>query len=212
MRAGAIDLVIFLEIAITFIVGATLGEALKSYFAGLVGAEKAKKLGERHKKIIAAWLGSVKEGLHHLVSSVRHQLLQGFRAPHYNRMEKPIAIRIEIGLLECYIVINGRNVSDNALENLPGAVTRMLQFIAEVGLPAEATVLQLCLSPSSAEWRYLLAPSRHAFGRFVDRVIDLSTGQLLIIHSREEFIELLGATEADGIRFLVDPYRYDNVG
>lgn len=211
-RAGAIDLVTFLEFVITFVVGATVGEILKSYFAGLAGAEKAKKLGEHHQEIILKWLGAVKESLHQLISSVKHQFHEGLRASRFEGMEKPIAIRIGLGQLECYIVLNGQNVSDDALENLPGAVIKMLKFVAETGLPEDAIVLQLCLDPNSKEWRYLLVPSPQAFDRFVDRVIDLSTGQVLILRSREEFIKLLGATKAEGIKFLTDPYRYADAG
>ena len=212
MRMGATNLVTFLEFAITFVVVATVGEVLKSYFAGLVGAEKAKKLGGRHQEVILKWLGAVKESLHQLISSVKHRFHEGLRASRFDGMERPIAIRIGLGQLECYIVLNGQNVSDDALENLPGAVVRMLQFVAEAGLPDDAIVLQLCLDPNSNEWRYLLVPSPQAFGRFVDRVIDLSTGQFLILRSREEFIRLLGATKAEGIKFLVDPYRYADAG
>jgi len=87
-----------------------------------------------------------------------------------------------------------------------------LLFIVEAGLPEESTVLQLCLDPISNDWKYLLIPSHQAFGRFVDRVVDLSTGQLITIRSSEGFIELLGATEPEGIEFLVDPYRYSDAG
>jgi hypothetical protein len=208
IRAGAIDLVTFLEFVIIFVASATFGEILKNYLAGLVGAEKTKKLGEHHQEIILKWLGDVKESLHQLISSVKHRFHEGLRASRFEGMEKPIAIRIGLGQLECYIVLNGQNVSDDALDNLPGAVTKMMQFVAESGLPKDAIALQLCLDPNSNEWRYLLAPSPQAVSKFVDRVIDLSTGQILILHSREEFIKLLGATKTEGIKFLIDPYRY----
>jgi len=212
IRAGAIDLVTFLEFVITFVAGATLGDALQSYLAGLAGTEKAKTLGERHHAVIVQWLAKVQESLGRLVTSARKRFRAGLVAPHFQGKEQPMAIRIGLGRIECFIVLNGCHVSDDALDRLPAAVIRMLQFIAEVGLPEESTVLQLCLDPVSRDWRYLLVPSQQAFGRFVDRIIDLSTGQLLTLHSSQEFIELLGVTEPDGFKFLVDPYRYADAG
>lgn len=209
MRAGAIDLVTFLEFAVTFVVGATLGDALKSYFSGLSGAEGAKKLGERHRAVILQWLGDVQAGLAHLITSAKQRFREGLVAPEFDGKEQPIAIRIGIGV-ECFIVLNARHVSEGALDHLPDAVSRMLEFIAENGLPDESTVLQLCLDPTSREWRYLLAPSHQAFGRFVDRVLDLSTGQLMKLRSRQEFIELLQVAEEDGLKCLIDPYRHSD--
>ena len=97
MRAGASDLITFLEIAVSFIAGATLGEALKNYFGGLTGVDKAKKLGERHQEAILKWLDAVKESIHRLVSSVRHRFDEGLHAPHFEEMEQPIAMRIGLG-------------------------------------------------------------------------------------------------------------------
>ena len=207
-RASAIDLVAFLEIVVTFIAGATLGEALKNYLGGLTGVDQAKKLGERHQEVILKWLDAVKDSIHRLVSSVRLRFHEELNALYFEEMEQAIAMVICLGQLQCYVVLNGRNVTDTALENLPGAVTKMLQFIAEVGLPEESDILQLCLDPRSDQWRYLLVPSHQAFGRFVDRIIDLSTGELLFLRSREEFITLLGATRDEGIKFLINPYKY----
>jgi hypothetical protein len=207
-RAGAIDLVIYLELILTFVAGATLGEAIKSYFAGLAGADKAKQLGEHHRETILNWLSNVKNNIQRIVSSIRSRLQEGLRAPHFEGMEEPIALRIRIGLLECYIILNGHYVTDEALDHLPEAVSVLLRFLAEIGLPKDATVIQLCPDPKSCEWRYLLVPSNKAFGHFVDRIIDLTTGKQIHIHRRQEFIDLLGATPEEGIKFLVDPFRY----
>jgi len=211
-RAGTIDLVTFLELAVMFVMSATLGAAVKSYFAGLVGAEKAKRLGERHQQAILQWLDSVQEALGRIVTSAKRRLAEGLVSPRFGGKEQPIAIRMRLGPIECFIVPNGIHVSNDALDRLPSAVIRMLRFIADVGLPEDSTVLQLCVDPMSGEWQYLLVPSINAFGRFVDRAIDLSTGRLITIRSAQEFIERFGVTEPDGIKFLVDPYRDTNVG
>jgi hypothetical protein len=206
-RAGAIDLVTYLEFVVTFVVGATLGEALKNYFSALSGAQRAKTLGERHRAIVLQWLGDVQDAVTRLIASAKQRFREGLAAPKFNGKEQSIAIRVVLGV-ECFIVLNGPHVSEDALDRLPDAISKMLQFIGEFGPPDQSTVLQLCFDPVSREWRFLLAPSHQGFGRFVDRVVDLSTGQLITLRSRHEFIELLHVAEEDGLKFLVDPYWY----
>lgn len=82
-RTGVIDLITYLEFVLAFVAGATLGEVLKSYFAGLAGAEKAKALGERHQKILVKWFHDMQKNLHRLISSVRLQLQEGLRVPRF---------------------------------------------------------------------------------------------------------------------------------
>lgn len=207
LLAGAIDLVTFLELVVTFVAGASLGEALRNYFSGLSGAEGAKDIGERHRAIVLQWLCDARDELARLIASAGLHCRKDIGAPEYGDKEYAIAIRIRIGRVECFIVLNGPHISEDALEHLPDAISRMLRFIAETELPEESTILQLCLDPLSREWRYLLAPSQQAFGSFVDRVLDLWTGQLMMLRTRHEFITLLRVAEKDGIKFIINPYR-----
>jgi hypothetical protein len=207
MRGGAIDLLTFLEIGIVFVAGATLGEALKKYFSGLSGAARAEKLGERHREIVIQWLGNVRSSLKRLIVSVNQQFRKGMPTPKFQGKEEAVAVRFQVGEVECFVVLNGPHVSLDSLERIPEAIGDMLEFVAQTGLPDDSTVVQLCLDPVSAQWRYLLVPSHGAFGRFVDRVVDLSTGEVLRIGSRQEFIKLLQVAKEDGLKFLVDPYR-----
>lgn len=210
MRAGASDLLTFLEIVIVFVADATLREPVKKYFSGLSGAERAEKLGERHREVILQWLSDVRNGLELLLAAVNRQFRKGMPSPNFQGMEEAMAIRFPVAEVECFVVLNGPHVTRSSLNHLPEAIGNIFEFVAQTGLPHESTVVQLCLDPVSVQWRYLLVPSREAFGRFVDRVVDISTGQIMTLDSPHEFIELLQVDEKDALKFLVNPYRdYD---
>ncbi|MFA4987113.1 MAG: hypothetical protein WC712_11045 [Candidatus Brocadiia bacterium] len=207
LRSGALDLVTFLELTLIFVASNTLPEYVKSYLAGLMGVEEAKKLGEKHRGKILPWLDEVRQRLQLFVASAEKRFREGLEAGEFEGTEMPIAICIELGQHPCFIVLNGRHVTHNSLERLSHDIVRMFRYIAEVGLPEESTVLQLCLDPVSQDWRYLLVPSHRAFGQYVDRIIDLSTNRLFAIHSAKEFVELLDVSQADRYQYLVNPFR-----
>lgn len=209
MRMGAIDLVTFIEFVITFIAGASLGEILKNYLSGLVAADSAKGLGEKHREIIKNWLNNVEQGFNQLIKTVKQKFDGGFRAPTFEDKEQPIAICIHISDIEIFIILNQHNITDEAFGLLPNAIVRTLSFIAENGLPEDTFVLQLYFDSQKNDWCYLFAPSKNAFGHYIDRIININTGEITIIKSAKEFIAFTEISESDGIKFLVDPFRYD---
>jgi hypothetical protein len=84
----------------------------------------------------------------------------------------------------------------------------MLNFIATYGLPDDVIVLQLYYDIKSKNWRYLFAPTTKAFGNFIDRIIDLETGKLILLESPENFINIVGASPKDGYVYIIDAYYH----
>jgi hypothetical protein len=207
-RSGAIDLVSFLEICVSFVAGVGLRKALESYLVGLLRTESAKKLGERHREAIGRWLVGVERSLQRLGAVLRDRVIGKFSFPRLNGKEQPLALCIPLGRVTCFVVVNQSRVAQEALDWLPDAVVRVLRLAAERGLPSDATVVQLFYDVASKRWRYLFVPTARGFGHFIDRVIDVDTGREVIIGSAEEFIELANVKSEDGLKLLVDPFRY----
>jgi hypothetical protein len=207
-RKGVIDLVTFLELVISFVAGATFGQAIENYFAGLLRIEDAKVLGEQHRKDIDRWLQDVEHAFGKIVAAAKKLFERGFSFPHSLGKEQPLAIEIPLGKVSCYIVLNQPHVSQEALDKLPSAIVHMLRFIAEEGIPEDAITVQLFFDYKSCDWNYLLAPTPEGFGRFIDRVINIKTGESISITSVEQFIEFTDITPGDGFKFLVDPFYH----
>jgi hypothetical protein len=208
VRAGAIDLVNDLVIVCSFVAGATFGQVINSYFAGLLRTEDAKVLGEQHRKAIEPWLQSVVHAFREITATAKKLLERGFSSPHSLGKEQSIAIEIPLGKTSCYIVLDQPHISQKALDKLPSAIGCMLRFIAEEGIPEDATVMQLFFDSKSDDWNYLLAPTSAGFGRFVDRVINIKTGESISITSAEQFIKFAVIAPKEGLKFLVDPFRH----
>ena len=177
-RAGAIDLVTFLEVVISLVASATLGKVLESYFSGLLRTEDTKTIGQQHRETIERWLNNVKIGLQEIVAAIEERLKSRKHLSTFFGKEQPFAIRFQIGQITCYVVINQPHITQEALDILPNAIIRVVRFFAEVGIPEDATVVQLFFDSKSSDWRYLLAPTREGFGHFIDRVIDIKTGEI----------------------------------
>jgi len=207
-RKGAIDLVTFLELVIGIVTTATLGKVLESYFSGLLRTEEAKLIGQQHRTIIKQCLRNVEKGLQEIVIEIKDWLKLEVVFPHISGKEQLLAIQFQLGRTTCYIVLNQPHITEEALDTLPNAIIRVIRLITEIGIPQDATVVQLYFDPKSGDWRYLLAPTIEGFGHFIDRVIDIRTGQCIIISSADNFIKFADITPDDGFKFLVDPFRY----
>ena len=197
----------YLELAITFIAGATLGEALKNYFAGISGAKKAQKLGAQHRAIILRWFKRIRNNLKYLIDSGVRRIYSGISASFLREEERAIYISFELGEISGYVVINVFHISENALNRLPDDFIRMLKFIAENGQLKGPSSIQLCLDPLSNEWKYLLVPKWQITGRFVGQVMDLSTGRPLKLRSVKDIIKRLGIRKKDRYKFLINLFR-----
>lgn len=201
-RGGGIDLVTFLEIAISF----TAGPVLSKYFEGLFNAEALKQLGERHRQQISEWFLKLESDSSLLLRTVQY-LLDIERIPLSFEEERAFAIKIKLGRCDLYVVLNHVTRTPRLLLNLPKGIIKAIRFLAEKGVPEDAVVFQLYFDKISQEWKYLLVPSRKGFGHWVDRYIDLDSEQVKQISSPHEFIELFQPSMQDKYKFLITPLK-----
>jgi hypothetical protein len=207
-RAGAIDLLTVLEFVFTFIVGTTLGRALNEYFSGLIKSDSAKKLGERHHEIIKNWLNDIENAFQNFIKSFKRKFHNDVETPTFEGKEKSIALRLSIVHIDLFIVLNQYKINDQNLDKLPAAIVKVLKYIAGTNLPEDIIVLQLYYDHNQNDWCYLFMPSRNAFGNCIDRMVNINTDDIIYFDSPEDFISRLKISEEEGLKLLVDPFRY----
>ena len=205
MRAGFIDLVTFLEIAIGFLAVGAVTTIVHKYFEGLFG-DDAKRLGEKHRKQLDQWFSKLESDLERIVQSLNKAYRS--KAPiTFKRKPMAAAIRINLGPKMLYVVLNHDNVSPKLVVYLPKGIIRALRFLAESSLTQKDTVFQLYFDEASQTWKYLFMPTNKASGRWIDRYADLDTRQIIHVTSQKEFIAKFLPSRNDQLKFLVDPFR-----
>jgi len=205
MRAGDIDLVSFLEIAVYSLASAAVATLVHKYFEGLFG-DYAKEFGKRHRKQLGEWFSKFETDLKVVVQSFEHAYKT--KIPFYLE-RKPMAavICINIGTKILYVVLNHENVSPKLMANLPKGIIQALRFLAESPLAKRGAISQLYFDKTSNSWRYLFLPTKQGFGRWIDRYVDLVTRQVFQIGSQTEFIEKFDPHINDEFKFLVIPFQ-----
>lgn len=210
MRAGAIDLVTIFEIVIPFTTGVAVTPILKKYFEGLFNADKLKNLGEIHRNEIAGFYNKVRSNLKQIVSPIINSPGTIFPSYTFQGVEKSAALRVEFGGIECFVVLNNASMNEGLINKIPEAVTSVIHMLMDYGLPEETHVLQLFYDREKSNWRYLFMPTTRGFGNYIDRYVDLQTGELVHLNRPEDFVKTFLPDIQDRYKFLVDPYRYKN--
>jgi len=206
MRGGAIDLVTFLEIVISFVAGVAIRPVISKYFEGFFNADALKKLGEKHRQQIINWSTKLQDDIEIIIKAFERAYKTTVPITFQGKPEA-VAICIHLGLSSFHIVLNHENVSPKLMRNLPKGVILALRYLAESSIPKDATALQLYFDKTSHSWKYLFMPTPQAFGRWIDRYVDLDTGQVVRITSQKEFIDKFKPSDNDQYKFLVDPFR-----
>jgi hypothetical protein len=204
-RAGAIDLVTVLELVITFVAGVAVQSILEKYFEGLFHGEAVQKLGEDHRKQILSWLSQVRSDIAETMDVIEPLIHTHFVHTRFGE-KYAIALVIPLGRITLYAVLNHAPVTEELLRDLPNGIIKAIRFVVENTLPEDAHSAQLYFDRDSREWKYLLVPTANGFGRWVDRYIDLVSGAVKTIGSRQEFHKVFRPESADEYRFLVSPF------
>lgn len=210
-KHGALDLVSFLEISIILIAGVSLRPVIQKYFEGLLNADSLKKLGEEHRKQIAAWFAEVEDSLSKMVDAVHSHLSLIHTSFTFHGKEEAITLEIPTDAGSLYVVLNHKNVSPILLKNLPKGIVSAIRFIYESGFRDETVAFQLYYDRESQEWAYLFAPSIQGFGNYIDRYVDLRNNRIESVSSPLEFSKLFQPSVEDEFKFLVSPFRSDGI-
>lgn len=208
IRAGAIDLVTMFEIVIPFTTGIAINTILKKYFEGLLNADELKKLGEKHRSEITGFYKKVRSNLKKIIFPIINSPKNIFPCYTFQGAEKAAAIRVEFGAVECFIVLNNTSINKELINKIPAALTSLIHTIITYGLPEETHVLQLYYDKDERDWRYLFMPTVNGFGNYIDRYVDLKTGELVYLNRPEDFFNTFLPDIRDRYKFLVDPYRH----
>lgn len=205
--AGALDLVMALEIGIVLLLNVTLRPWLSKYFEGLLNADAVKKVGEGQRLAIQEWTAGVAADLGKFIKAVATIYASSDVSFQYKGRQKALALELVLPRgIQCYVVLNHEGVGPSLLGTIPDGVVRAIQFAADGRLPTDAKVVQLYFDRESEQWIYLFVPSLDGFGHWIDRYIDLLSGETVKLNSVEEFVARFKPTDGDAMKFLVTPY------
>jgi hypothetical protein len=206
-RAGAIDIVSFLELVVAFIAGAAAQPLLEKYFDGLFNADRLKKLGEHHRKEITEWLLKLENDFSRLLDAL-HSNLQLLHASFtFDGKEEAIVLEIPTYSGTLYVILNHKEMSPRLISSLPKGILSSLRFLCEEGFSERVVAFQLYYDRQSEQWVYLLAPTVEGFGNYIDRYVDLRDGEIRYIDSQADFIRKFCPVPDDTYKFLVSPFR-----
>ncbi|GEM_PF-5606600 len=205
--AGALDLVSYLEIVISFTAVVAVRPLLQKYFEGFFNADGLKKIGEDHREKIIKWFMKLEKDIHTITGVVQYNLNLLNSSFTFNGRERAIVIEIPSKRGIIYIVLNHAAISSSLAKNLPKGVISALRFLNETELPDEFRTFQLYFDKVTGEWPYLFMPSTEAFGRHIDYFCDLRDGKIKRIYSQSEFTHCFYPASADEYKFLVSPFR-----
>lgn len=202
-KFGALDIVSFLEIAVSF----SVLPYLKKYLEGLLSFDEAKKLGENHRDNLIKYYDYIESNVQKIVEVINYQYVSGLPKIKFNENEKALVLFLPLGRLSIYVVINHLKINNILITKIPIGVKNAFKYILTNKLPDNLLSIQLYFSVKYKEWRYLFIPSSDAFGNFINRYVDLQTGKLHLINSQSEFIDLFGVVDEDKYKFLITPFR-----
>jgi hypothetical protein len=209
-RRGAIDLVAFLGIVLTFAIVPTLQSAVQKYLEGLFSLDELKGLGEGHRKQILRWFQELETNVSRLIKAIQAGRARINKNFTFQQKEEALVLEIPTRFGTIYIVLNHKHMSPTLLENLPRGVVAAIRYLHEGSRLDGAIAFQLYYDATSQEWVYLFAPSSDGFGHHIDRYVDLRNREVMQVSSQLEFMRLFRPASEDEFKFLVSPFREYN--
>jgi hypothetical protein len=205
MRAGAIDLVSVVEIAVTFVV---LHVVVAKYLEGFLGTSELEKAGQAHREAIARWFSGVEEDISRVVTESAALFTAQITTTSNDHFDRAVVLLIPFRGKSLYICLNHRGVTPQLISRLPGAIARVMRLINDGALPNDGIgILQLYFDAANQDWRYLFVPTDEGFGHWIDRYVDMETNRTIRVASPKDFIDAFRIEPRDQYKFLVNPFR-----
>lgn len=204
MRAGALDIVTVLEIMLSV----TIAVPISKYFEGLFLGDEAKEIGIKHRKQIQRWFSKLNSEIKNIVKT--GQLLLRNRFVDVSLLiggEGAIVVVVPLGSVYLYAILNHTFIPEGAKRNLSKGLFDAVKFLLTHSIPENTVALQLYFDRISGRWKYLFVPTNKGFGNWIDRYIDLDTGQIHLVKTRKQFFSLFEPEPRDEYKFLVSPFR-----
>ena len=208
-QKGAVDNLSFLEIVAWITASLPVQIVAKKYLEGLLNADGIKKLGEDHRAKLTEWTRSIAIDLAGIVAALSKLLDHGLPTLNYRGHAKALTLLIPIPAGQCYVTLNHARMSTRTLANLPRGIMRLLEFMSQGSLPQDCRLFQLYFDEVTHEWRYLLAPTTAGMGNWIDRYMDLDTGETIMVPTPDEFKAKFNPAPEDALKFIVCPFRND---
>ena len=208
-RGGAIDLVTYLELTLTWVVGITLSQLFKKYAEGLLDADSFKKMGESHRVELRNWYSTVENQINSIIDSVER--IRSI-TPIFTFQDHEECLALVFGLpngARCYIALNHCRMSSTMLKRIPQAVVNTLRYAIEDGLPEDVRVAQLYYDQGTDSWPYLFIPTLDGFGNFVDRYVDLESRHVHTLLSADEFLLKFCPDEGERLQLIISPLHHN---
>lgn len=189
-RFGAIDLVTVLAASLSCIVKT----GLQSFVKGFVGEDWLKALGAKARSELIKELKNTK----YFIKAYYDCFIR-----NEPNIEQAYVITENIGDITLFVVLNHYQMTDILLDKLPQALVETYGKISLGYLDIESKICQLFPDFGRNEWRYLFSPTFSGFGNFVDRYYDLNSNEVILITSKEEFINRFDLKEEDKYKLII---------
>jgi len=195
LRGGAIDLVSIVEL-----VGIFVGmKAIDGFVEGLIGKNWFESLGKKTQTALSSALADFSKYL--------SELFRRVISKNKNRLGAIVVIE-QIQEVELYAVLNHDKMTKSLIASLPIAIAGVARLILLKKISIEdPKIVQLYPNFETETWDYLFVPSTRAFGKYIDRYIDLQHGKVHILKTPEEFSQKFGYSKRDVFKYLISPNR-----
>lgn len=191
-RAGLIDLVTIIEIAI----GWYIVEAAKNYAGGFIGLDWFNKIGQESRKM-------VKFQLEYLRSFLRDTFNEKIISNDHH-IERAISLVIHVDETTLYVVLNHSKMNQDLINTLPEGLARAICYLENNNIGDDyVNTSQLYPNFDESSWDYLFVPTKESFGNYVDRYIDLKTGKMHVLNSTEHFTDKFKIDEDDKYKLII---------
>jgi hypothetical protein len=195
IRAGAIDLVTFLELGVFKFI-------LDGFLKGFIDEEYFKKLGI-----------TTRQALFNEVDYFKKYLIAFYKVFISKKLSNHSAISIveHIDGVVYFAVLNHKKSTENLISRLPNAFVRAVGEISLHRIPIENSfTVQLYPNFETETWDYLFIPTMSAFGNYIDRYYDFKLKKIVELHSREEFYQKFELDEDDIYKCIISAKYHED--
>jgi hypothetical protein len=202
MRGASIDLVTAFEVVVGVAAAYVLKPIVTEYAKGLFAADKVKKLGEEHRKVVTDAIGTLWHSIQRLPAALKESV---GRLVTVVEPKHAIVLMFHVDGCSCAFVLNPSGDHHGMFEALPDGIVDFLLLCASGVLPTDADMVQFWYDRGTCRWRFVFMPTFKK--RFVDRVLDLESNQIFFLTSREDFISRFSVSREDEWKFIFDPFE-----
>lgn len=198
-RRGSADLVTVIEISGLF-VGMNV---VDDFIGGLVGKDIFEEMGSKTQTSI-------------MTVTKKHSAfikeLYGKTISKNKNRYGAFALVERFNGLTLYTVVNHLRMNAQLIDKLPEAMINAIAILAYLNIEGDPPIIaQLYPNFETGTWDYILIPTPQAFGKHVDRYIDIKDKCIYEVSATDDFIKHFKPDERDDFKFLISSDRNNNI-